>query len=238
MIRHIPKGMLIMKNKIKVDRENIFLKDNISYLKIDEYKEYSIFVNANIKSTLIVIGTSDYKLNIYQEENSNLLVNSLNKDNSVDINIELKKNSSIIYNHSVTANKDSINNFNIKHLESDSKSIINNNGINRRSNKLFFSISGIIPKNLTNINCNQNSKIINFNKGNSKIIPNLIIDSNDIIANHSAYIGEINEEELFYLLTRGIKLENIQKLMYKATLLSKMDNYNEEEFNQIINEWW
>ena len=123
-------------------------------------------------------------------------------------------------------------------MESDSKSIINNNGINRGDNKLFFNISGIIPKNLSNINCNQNSKILNFSNGNSKIIPNLIIDSNDIIANHSAYIGEVNEEELFYLLSRGIRKNNIQKLIYKATLLSKMNNYDEEEFNQIINEWW
>jgi Fe-S cluster assembly scaffold protein SufB len=107
------------------------------------------------------------------------------------------------------------------------------------NNKLFFNINGIVPKNLHNITCNQSSKIINFKDGNSKIIPNLIIDSNDIIANHSAYIGEISEEELFYMKSRGINDIDIKKLVYKAVLLGKMDLGEEkEEFNKRINEWW
>ena len=75
--------------------------------------------------------------------------------------------------------------------------------------------------------------------GNSKIIPNLIIDSNDIIANHAAYIGEINEEEKFYMQSRGIKEMDIKKIIYVATLLGKMDLADEkEEFNKRIDEWW
>ena len=104
---------------------------------------------------------------------------------------------------------------------------------------MFFNIDGIVKKNLSNIICNQSSKIINFNLGESKIIPNLIIDSNDIIASHSAYIGEIGEEEMFYLKSRGIDEENIKKIIYRSTLLGKMElNEEKEEFYKRINEWW
>ena len=104
---------------------------------------------------------------------------------------------------------------------------------------MFFTINGCVPKKLTNIICNQKSKIINYNLGNSKIIPNLIIDSNDIIANHSAYIGEIGEEEKFYMESRGINSNDIKKAIYKATMLGTMKLDEEEsEFNKRINEWW
>ena len=218
---------------------NITITDNKPLYLVDNLDKLDIVVKENINSKIIIISSNNYDINIKLENNSSLLVNSLNKDNSVNVNISLLENSFITYNHSVLSNIDSINNFNIKHINSSSSSVINNNGINKNNNKLFFTINGVIPKNLNNIICNQNSKIINFNKGNSKIIPNLIIDSNDIIANHSAYIGEIGEEELFYMQSRGISKEEIRKLIYKAVLLGKMEMDEEkEEFNKIVNEWW
>jgi Fe-S cluster assembly scaffold protein SufB len=227
----------MITNKIDIGNKKVLLDGNTYYLNIN--RETNIEIVANNINKLIIIGTSNYHLKIIMEENSQLTVNSINKDNSSSININLKKGSSITYNHSTLTDIDSVNEFIINHLDSDSTSIINNNGINRKENKLFFNIDGIIPKNLLNINCNQSSKILNYSNGNSKIIPNLIIDSNDIVANHAAYIGEINEEELFYLESRGIEKDNIKMLMYKGTMLGKMELTSEkEEFNQILNEWW
>ena len=224
----------------KIDSDNTIILDNSPlYLEIDKPTKLNILVNKDINSKLVIIGTSDYDLNISLSNNSSLLVNSLNKDNSVNVNISLKEYSNITYNHSVLSNNSSLNTFNINHLENNSISNLTNNGINKNDNKLFFTINGIIPKELHEIVCNQSSKIINFNDGESKIIPNLIIDSNDIIANHAAYIGEIGEEELFYMKSRGINDEDIKKLVYKGVLLGKMDLDKEmEEFNKRINEWW
>ena len=230
----------MQKNKITVDSFNITFNNNDPlYLEIECITKINITVKNNISSKLIIVSNYNYDINIVLEDNSTLIVNSLNKDNSVNTNVTLFENSNINYNHSTLANVDSINNFKVNHQSNSSVSNINNNGINQNDNKLFFNIDGVIPQNLHNIICNQNSKIINFNNGNSKIIPNLIIDSNDIIANHSAYIGEISEEELFYMQSRGIKLEDIRKLVKKAILLGKMDLKEEkEEFNKIVNEWW
>ncbi len=227
------------KRKITTNSFITSMDNKPLFLDIDSKTKLEITVNENISSKLIIVGNCDYDINIKLLKGSSLLVNSINKDNSVNVNVLLNENSVITYNHSILATTDSINSFNINHLSSFSSSIINNNGINNNDNKLFFTINGIIPKNLKDIICNQSSKIMNFKNGNSKIIPNLIIDSNDIVANHSAYIGEINEEELFYMKSRGISSKEIQKLIYKATLLGKMELQEEkEEFNKIINEWW
>lgn len=228
------------KNKITIDSFKTILKDNNPlFLEIDCSTKLDITVSEGINTKLIIVGNSNYDLSVKLESDASLTVNSLNKNNSVNVDITLLENSNINYNHSTLSEIDSINNFKVNHQSNSSISNINNNGINKNDNKLFFNIDGVIPQNLHNIICNQNSKIINFNNGNSKIIPNLIIDSNDIIANHSAYIGEISEEELFYMQSRGIKLEDIRKLVKKAILLGKMDlNEEKEEFNKIVNEWW
>ena len=220
-----------MMNKIIVGN------DKLPHLIVDKKSDYEIVVNKNVENKLIIMGTSDYNLSVKLEENSTLIINSINKDNSVNANIHLKKNSKIIYNHSVLARSDSINSFYISHDDNDSTSLLNNNGINLEDSKLFFTIDGVIPKERCNVNCNQSSKILNFKNGNSKIIPNLIIDSNDIIANHAAYIGKIDDDIIFYLESRGIKKDNIKKLIYKSCMIGKME-IDEEEINQILNEWW
>lgn len=219
-------------NKLNIEKD-ITLENEEFYLNID--KESSIKINVLGNCKLIIIGYKDYKLDINILKDACLNVESLNKDNNVNINVNLMEKAKIIYNHSVSAYNNSINKFTLNHLENGSFSILNNNGINRSYNKLYFEIDGVIKKDLKDINCNQSSKIINFDKGDSKIIPNLIIDSNDIVANHSAYIGKIGEEELFFLQSRGLSDTSIQKLIYKAILLSKMES---DELKKIINEWW
>ena len=224
-------------NKINVDKKIVLT--NPMYLEINNKVKLDINVNKNISTKLVIIGNSDYDIDVNLDKEASLLINSLNKDNSVNIIVNLLSKSSVTYNHSIVSNSDSLNSITINHLENDSISNINNYGVNVSENKLFFTIDGVVNKNLNNITCNQSSKIINFKDGNSKIIPNLIIDSNDIIANHSAYIGEIGEEEKFYIKSRGIGEEDIKKMVYKATLLGKMElEEEEEEFNKRINEWW
>ena len=50
------------------------------------------------------------------------------------------------------------------------------------------------------------------------------------------FLGEIEEDELFYLLSRGIKEDKIKDLIYKAVLLGKMELTDEKDlFNKIVN---
>ena len=227
-------------NKITVGNEKIILDQNATfYLNIPKKDNLIITVYPNIHAKLVLVSENDYDICYSLKENSELIVNSLNKDNNVNIEINLEKNTNIIYNHSVLGKNNSVNSFKIVHNDSNSNSMINNNGINILDNKLYFNVDGIILKDLVNINCSQSSQIINFGNGDAKIIPNLIIDSNDINASHSAYIGKIEDEQVFYLKSRGLDFESIKKLIYKSVLLSKMIlNEEEEEFNKRINEWW
>ena len=230
-----------MLNKIIIDSKTLIMdKECVYYLKINDKESYLVEVIENIKCKLVIISeNNDYKIVYNLRDNSHLTVNSLNHNSNSDIIINLQEKSEIIYNYSVVSVRNSINNFKINHLGNNTSSIINNNGINLGNDKLFFVIDGVIAQKLVNINCNQNSKIINYHDGNSKIIPNLIIDSNDINASHSAYIGNFDKKTKFYLASRGLSDKMILKLLYKSILLGPMDlTVCEEEFNKIINEWW
>lgn len=226
-------------NKINIEQDKIFLNNGLYFLEVNDDLELDIETKENTKSKLVIVGNSSYKINYILKNNSELTIHSINKDNSVNISITLFEKSKLTYHHSVINNLTSDNTFKIIHQENDSSSIIYNNGINQSKDKLFFQIDGIIPKGLTNIICSQSSKIINYNNGNSKIIPNLIIDSNDIMASHASYIGNIDNDTMFYLESRGIKEENIKRLIYQSIMLGKMELDEEKDlFDKLINEWW
>ena len=47
-------------------------------------------------------------------------------------------------------------------------------------------------------------------------------DTKEVVANHSAFIGTFNNNDLYYLMSRGIDKKNAYKLLIKSVLLSNM----------------
>lgn len=227
-------------NKINIGDSNIIIDHEGPYFfEINKFIKSTINVDKNVNSKIIIYSeNNDYDLNINLKENSSLLINSLNNNVSCHIIINLAENAKIEYNHSLVSSIDTSCDFIINHLYSNTKSLINNNGINLSNHKLFFKIDGIIPKESYNAQSEQHSKIINFKNGNSKIIPNFIIDNHDIEANHSAYIGNFRDDEIFYIKSRGLNEEEMYRLLYRSLLLGSM-NLNEEKelFNKLLKEW-
>ena len=108
------------------------------------------------------------------------------------------------------------------------------NGINLDNNKCYFLIDGIIKKEACGVKLLESSKIINIKNGDSKIVPNLIVDNQDIVANHAAFIGKFDVEVINYLLSRGILEKDINRLLTKAILLSNMNTSNKDKFSDEI----
>lgn len=226
-------------NKITLDKKMLIDNDETYLIELKENIKSTIIVDKNIKSKIVLYGKDyDYDLVINLNENSELIINNLVKNTNINVVINLMKDANIVYNYSIVANNDCFCNFVINHLDKNTKSNINCNGINLSNNKLFFKIDGILNKESNNSFSEQNSKIINFLNGNSKIIPNFIIDNNDIIANHSSYIGNFSDEEMFYIKSRGISEDEMYHLLYRSILLGRMELDSEKElFNKLLKEW-
>lgn len=64
-------------------------------------------------------------------------------------------------------------------------------------------------------------------KAKSKSIPSLEIEASDVKAGHSASVGQVDEEALFYLMSRGLALDEAKRLMldgFFEPLLEKIED--------------
>ena len=76
-----------------------------------------------------------------------------------------------------------------------------------------------IAKNVSGINAFLKFKVLLLGKNaRATVDPELEIDSNDVKASHSASIGQVDSEQLFYLMSRGINKNKAVELIVKAFL--------------------
>ena len=208
----------------------VIIKNSSSVIKYFPKKEIQIFtliINSNIKSS--------YEISL----DSNINVFSI--DSTIKTNIEINKDNLLLkYGYSTINENDNNYEININHLGNSITSSIKNHGINKNNNKLSFVINTIVPKTSKNINTNQDSKIIVLKDNTATIKPNLLIDNDDIEANHSAYIGKFKEEEIFYLMTRGLEKKDSINLLVKSFLIGNMNiSFREKEIIlETIKKYW
>ena len=221
----------------KVDKD-LYLNENTIIIIKDSHNDINIFSKEKINVFILMISSS-LEITCKVESSSSLNIFSVNSTLKINIDL-LKDNINYKYAYSTINSLDNNYEVNINHIGSDINSKIINHGINTENNKLDFIINTIVPKNAVRINTNQDSKIIVLKDNNASIKPNLLIDNDDIEANHSAYIGRFKENDLFYFMTRGINKKDAVKLMIKAFLTGNM-NIDYEERNLVldtINQYW
>lgn len=229
------------------------LKD--SKLIIDINKDTNILIeNSNVKSyTFNVIDAKVNILNVEEKANDitydininkgNVSFNSINYDKgNFTLNINLnKKDSSVTVYNSVIA-KDFVNyDIKVNHNEKNTNSEIYNNGITIDNGTIYFDVYSYAPKGSKECLINQDSKIISLNeKNDNKINPVLLIDEFETEARHAAFIGNFKEEELFYLMSRGLNVDKAKNLLINGLLIGCLDIcFNEKEnLKKKLNDEW
>lgn len=236
----------VNNNKISSNTK-IIIKDNIINLSnIDIniiYRDSNISLNINIDKDVKLFEYHNNSItnNIYNlTKNSNLILNRFSIKSNLTTDLNLYESSNCLYKYSCININDSNYIININHLEKNSISKIINNGLNMNNSKLNFIINSKILKSSINVDTNQDSKIILMGENNCLIKPNLLVDNNNINANHSAYIGHFKEQEVFYLKSRGIKENEVFRLLAKAFLIGNMniDFLCKNMILQDLNNYW
>ena len=224
-------------NKIIIDNDHYDLEINEdAFIIINKETNLNFIVKENNNYKIyLLIKNSLVNIKLKLNDNASLIINNLGIDASINYEVVLANNSNLKVVDSILSKVDSINNINIYHRGNNSQTKFYTNGINLENQKLYFNINGIVEKNSLNSIIDENSKIINLKDGDSKIIPNLIIDTKEVIANHSAFIGTFSNSDLYYLMSRGINESEVKKLLIKSLLLSKMENNNEDFIKEIYN---
>lgn len=189
-------------NKLVLDKENII---NIS---IDKDTICNINKEYNIK-----------ELNIELKDNVKFIINHYSEiyKSELKINIIEKNNSEFLYNHSFISKEDYNVYINVKMIGNKSKNTINIHGISDVG-KSSVIIDGKVNENTIDNELDENIKLLNINNGTSNIYPNMYIDTKNVSANHSASISLVNEDYIFYLMSKGINRENSIRLILDGFL--------------------
>lgn len=89
-------------------------------------------------------------------------------------------------------------------------------------------VLGHILKSCYSSAAHQQTRILNMNKGKkANVYPKLIIDENDVQASHAASVGQLDEESIYYLKSRGLKHEQVMALIsigYLSPVLNIIKN--------------
>lgn len=102
----------------------------------------------------------------------------------------------------------------VVHVGKATKAEMANYGICQDKSRLTFTGVSEIIKGSSKTATKQAAKIIVFDPlSDGKCSPILKIDENDVEASHSAIVGRLNEDHLFYLLSRGVSLNAARRLI-------------------------
>ena len=241
----------VVDNKIiPFDNTDVILNNNIITFTNngDYYLEYITSDNVNIiisvEDNVCVhlfeySNNNDINTNITYNlgKNSSLIISKFyyNDNTNEEINIYLnKKNANIKYNFSsISKNHDNYL-INIYHNDSTTSSDIFNRTIAKENSSNTFDINSYVENKILDCYLNQSTKIITLGDSNNKINPNMFTHDNSVTAIHASVIGNVNEEELFYLMSRGISYNEAIKIIIKGIILSNI-NHNMEYREKILN---
>ncbi|CAM3062063.1 Fe-S cluster assembly protein SufD [Lactococcus hircilactis] len=93
------------------------------------------------------------------------------------------------------------------------------NGVILDRGTLTFNGIGHIIHGASGADAQQESRVLMLtDKGRGDANPILLIDENDVTAGHAASVGQVDEEDLFYMQSRGIDEETAKKLVIRGFL--------------------
>ena len=71
-------------------------------------------------------------------------------------------------------------------------------------------------------------------KAKSKALPMLLCTEEDVEGNHSSSAGKIEDDKLFYIMSRGLSEKDAMKLIVKAKFNKILETIKDEELKEII----
>ena len=173
--------------------------------------------------------------NIRLEEGVSLdftMVDFSSDDLDLTLNVEMKRNSKVILSlASLNRLKyQKIFHFNVTHKEGDTYSRVMMSGINAGEGTLRFLGNSTIVNGAHRSDTRQEGKITNLSTlAKSEVSPALLIKENDVNASHGAALGAYNPEEVFYLMSRGLSLQEAKKLITFGSLLPIIQKLDDEK---------
>ena len=124
---------------------------------------------------------------------------------------------------------------NFTHFVGHTYALMDNYGVVRQNSEIIFAGVNHIKEHAKGSETAQNAKIIVFDpKAKGTASPILKIDENDVKASHGAVVGQLNEDHMFYLMSRGLTRDASRALITIGYLEPISRQFSKEIQEQII----
>lgn len=98
--------------------------------------------------------------------------------------------------------------------------------------KVFLDVDGVVKDKTKGNILNEDIRVLTI-EGTLSVAPKLHVNALDVEANHNTAISNIREDELFYLMSRGIDKEQAINLIKDGYLYGYFKRVDEEFYNLI-----
>lgn len=96
---------------------------------------------------------------------------------------------------------------------------INQRGVIMDRSRLIFNGIGHIIKGASGANAEQQNRVMMMSsKAHGDANPILLIDENDVLAGHAASVGQVDQKQLYYLMSRGIDRNTAKRMVIRGFL--------------------
>ena len=235
-------------NDIEIKKNVItFLRSGTYFIDYSNTKEINLnfIIDDDIKVNLSEISFDNDLVinNRYIINKGFLTVNKFYSNKSVLENILIDLNSNgarIDYNFSNICLINEKYTIDINHNCKKTISNISNKSVAMDNSRIKFIINSNVPKNMSDSILDQTTKIITFGDADASISPNMFIDTYDVVAKHGSVVGTVDDDMMFYLMSRGISYNDALRLVIKGYLLSNvlMDFNIRTQIIKIIDLYW
>ena len=217
--------------KVKVsDGVNASILDSSKDSKVEvktlkgSYLKYEILKGANTNRVFDVDGELFINEIVFDKTNEDLKIN-LNEENA-------SANANVL----VLSNENDMNFVQyVDHKKNKTISNISNVGVAIKKANISFDTTGKIEKKMSASNCRQLSRgVILDDDSHIKSKPILLIDEFDCFASHGAAIGKLRDDDLFYLMSRGLNKNDAFLLILEGIIKPFIDNISLEEYKEEV----
>lgn len=110
--------------------------------------------------------------------------------------------------------------FTVIHSKSDVRSSVIIKAVLFNNSKFILDIKGIVKRGAENVDSDLQVKVLLMSQqASAEVTPCMEVNENNIIgATHGAYIKSIDQEQLFYLQSRGLSLAEAEQMIIDGFL--------------------
>lgn len=129
-------------------------------------------------------------------------------------------------------------NINITNIDGSSTLFMDNYGISYDEGKILINGIGEIAKGAKKAsNVQKATMFVMDERSKATCMPQLFISEDDVIASHANAVGQIGEETIYYLCSRGIKESVAKKMIVVGYFKSFINHIKSDEIKEYINEY-